>query len=532
MTLSVPDIPESERSPLVLVLLDLIHQQQQQLARLQDEINRLKGLTTRPTIQPSTLEAPAPKPPDPTRKRPGSAKRHKNALLTIHREVLVPFPDPPPGATRKGYEDFVVQDLVFEARNTRYRRERWQLPDGRTLLAALPEEVAPGHHFGPALRAFVLHQYHSQRVTQPLLLAQLRQAGIDISAGQLSRLLTEGHEFFHQEKEELLPAGLAVSPYVGVDDTGARHRGQNGSCLCIGNDLFAYFESTDSKSRLNFLRVLRQPHTDYAVNETAAAYWQRQGLAAALVEALSAGAASFADAAAWNAHLKAQGVTGARHVRIATEGALLGSLIAHGVSPELVILSDGAAQFDVLVHASCWLHAERPLARLGPYSEQHRRAIEDVRHRIRELYQDLKGYQARPDPAQVPGLRGRFEALCAWRTGIPSVGRVQQEMAAHQEDLLRVLSRPEVPLHNNVSERHIREYVTRRKVSGGTRSDAGRRARDTFASLKKTCRCLGVNFWEYMQDRIGGRGVIPRLAELLRRRAEGAGAGGVCAVPA
>jgi hypothetical protein len=532
MKLPVPDIPESERSPLILVLLDIIHQQQQHIARLEDEIALLKGLKPRPTIQPTTLETPSPKPPDPTRKRPGSAKRRKNAHLTIHREILVPLPHPPPGATRKGYEDFIVQDLIFEARNTRYRRERWQLPDGRTLLAAWPDEVVPGYHFGPTLRAFALHQYHGQRVTQPLLLAQLRQAGIDISAGQLSRLLTEGQEPFHQEKAELLPAGLAVSSYVGADDTGARHQGHNGSCLCIGNDLFAYFESTASKSRLNFLQVLRQPHTDYTVNEVAVTYWQRQGLAQAVVEALSAGAASFADAAAWNAYLKAAGVTGTRHVRIATEGALLGSLIAHGVSPELVILSDGAAQFDVLVHASCWLHAERPLARMAPYSEQHRRAIASVRQRIWELYQDLKAYREKPDTSQVAGLRARFDALCAWRTGIPSVDKVLQEMAVHKEDLLRVLSQPEVPLHNNTTERHIREYVTRRKVSGGTRSDAGRRARDTFASLKKTCRCLGVNFWEYVQDRMAGRGVIPRLAELVRRRAEGAAAEGVVAVPA
>src|SRR5438067_12061501 len=108
MPLSVPDIPESDRSPLVLILLDIIHQQQQQIAQLQGEILRLKGLTTRPTIQPSTLEAPPPRPPLPHRKRPGSDKRRKNAHLTVHREVLVPLPDPPPGATRKGYEDFIV----------------------------------------------------------------------------------------------------------------------------------------------------------------------------------------------------------------------------------------------------------------------------------------------------------------------------------------------------------------------------------------------------------------------------------------
>jgi hypothetical protein len=95
-----------------------------------------------------------------------------------------------------------------------------------------------------------------------------------------------------------------------------------------------------------------------------------------------------------------------------------------------------------------------------------------------------------------------------------------------------VLERPEVPLHNNVSEGHIREYVTRRKVSGGTRSEAGRRCRDTFASLKKTCRCLGVNFWEYLQDRVRGLGVVPRLRELIHGRAGDAQVGEVVAASA
>ena len=198
----------------------------------------------------------------------------------------------------------------------------------------------------------------------------------------------------------------------------------------------------------------------------------------------------------------------------------------------MVILSDGAPQFDVLVHASCWLHAERPLARMVPFCEAHRQAIEGLRRRIWELYQELKAYQGQPDVSQKAGLEARFDALCAWRTSYPSVDGVLKEMRAHKADLLRVLDRPEVPLHNNVSEGHIREYVTRRKVSGGTRSEAGRRCRDTFASLKKTCRCLGVNFWEYLQDRLLGRGLVPRLAELIRGRAGGSRAGAVVAVPA
>jgi hypothetical protein len=261
MKLTLPDIPEAERSPLVLVLLDILHQQQERLALLEDEIARLKGLQPRPTIQPSTLETPR-QPPTPGHKRPGSDKRPKNAQLTLHREIIVPLPKPPAGATFKGYEDYVVQELLLEARVTRYRREAWQDANGHTLLAPLPDEVLPGRHFGPTLHSYVLHQHYHQRVTQPLLLEQLHQRGLDLSAGQLHNLLTENRDVFHREKEAVLPAGLQVSSYVQVDDTGARHQGQTGYCTHIGNDLFAYFESTDSKSRLNFLAILRSPHTD------------------------------------------------------------------------------------------------------------------------------------------------------------------------------------------------------------------------------------------------------------------------------
>ena len=299
----------------------------------------------------------------------------------------------PPGLAFKGYEDFVVQDLEIRPRVTRYRRERWRSPDGRNLVAPLPEGVRPESHFGSTLISFIISQYHYQHVTQPLLLEQLDHLGIDISAGQLNGILTEKKDVFHDEKTEVLLAGLEVSSYVQVDDTGARHQGHNGFCTHIGNELFAYFESTDSKSRQNFLEVLRGPYTDYTINDAAVAYWQRHELAQAVIERLTSGASWFADEAAWKAYLAWHEVTRERHVRIATEGALLGSLIAHGVSPEMGILSDGAGQFDVFVHALCWLHVERPLERLVPHNEKHRQAIERIRQRIWDLYTGLKAYQ-------------------------------------------------------------------------------------------------------------------------------------------
>jgi hypothetical protein len=541
MRIDLPPVPDAERTPLVVALLAIIDGQQQRIRvleetvqQLRDEIAILKGQKPRPTIAPSTLEQPRKPPADPGQKRPGSAKLSKKTAALTPIEIVIPFPDPPPGSVSNGYEEYDVQELLLQGQVTRYWRERLVTPDGHTLLAPLPADVLPGSHFGPTLIAYILHQHHQCNVTQPLLLEQLRDLGIDLSAGQIHRLLTEDHDGFHQEKAAILTAGLAVSSYIGVDDTGARHQGHNGYGTALGNDLFAYFESTDSKSRLNFLTVLRGTSDGYAINDVTLAYWQRQELAADVVAQLRAGPRQFAGAAAWQAWLAESGVTAQRPVRIATEGALLGQLIEQGVSPALVVLSDGAGQFDILVHASCWVHAERPLARAIPYNEAHRAALDHVRQQLWDLYQQLKAYQAHPDPGAKAGLEARFDALVGQKTDYPTtIGSALKEMRDHKADLLRVLERPEVPLHNNGTESIIRGYVKTRKISGGTRSGAGRRCRDTFASLKKTCRKLGVSFWEYLKDRLGNLGSLPRLATLIRQRAtEDASAGLAAAVPA
>ena len=56
-----------------------------------------------------------------------------------------------------------------------------------------------------------------------------------------------------------------------------------------------------------------------------------------------------------------------------------------------------------------------------------------------------------------------------------------------------MLDRPEIPLHTNGSENA--SFVTKRRISGETRSAAGKQARDTFLSLLKTCSKLAISFW-------------------------------------
>jgi hypothetical protein len=529
MKLDLPPISAAERTPLVdalLAIVDAVQQRNQfleeEVLKLRDEIATLKGQKPRPTISPSRLETPPPKAPTAEgEKRPGSQKRSKKDVFLNPQTVILPFLDRPAGAQSDGYEEYFVQDLVICATATLYLRERIVTADGKYLLAPLPDSVPPGSHFGADLIAYMLYQHRDCNVTQPLLHEQLRDLRINISTGQIDRILNQDKDSFHQEKEEVRVAGMEVSSYIGVDDTGARHDGHNGFCTAIGNDLFAYFESTDSKSRLNFLKVLRGPAGGYTINEAALTYFRQQKLAQELIAKLDAEPRSYADEAAWQARLQELGITAQRHIRIATEGALLGQLIAQGVSPALGILSDGAQQFAILVHALCWVHAERPLARMIPFNEKHRAAIEHVREQIWELYKDLKAYRAQPDPAKKASLEARFDTLVGQQTDFPaSIGGVLKEMREHKAELLRVLDRPDVPLHNNGMESDIRGYVKVRKISGGTRSEAGRRCRDTFASLKKTCRKLGVSFWAYLRDRVRGLGQVPRLADLIRKKAQ------------
>src|SRR5262249_39823058 len=79
-----------------------------------------------------------------------------------------------------------------------------------------------------------------------------------------------------------------------------------------------------------------------------------------------------------------------------------------------------------------------------------------------------------------------------------TLDRLLARLHANKAELLKVIERPDIPLHTNGSENDIRCHVTRRKVSGGTRSDLGRDARDTFLALAKTCAKLGISFWNYL----------------------------------
>jgi hypothetical protein len=520
-------IPVAEHGATLKWVLELCQQQQERIAlleetvaQLKDEIAILKGEKPRPRIKPSTLRNDTPPGVDAPARAGKAAPPKEPKELAIHETLIVQPEQLPAGSICKGYEDYLVQGLRLRVHNTRYRRARYETPSGATVLGELPVAVR-GSHFDPELRSYILLQYYQQHVSQPLILKHLWDLGVQISAGHLNRLLTEGHEAFHAEKAELLRTGLTVSAYIHVDDTAARHQGQNGYCTHIGNELCAWFGSTQSKSRINFLELLRAGATDYVIDEAARAYMHHQQLPQAQLRLFEADG-TWADPVGWAAHLQTVGITSERHRRIATEGALVASLLTHGVAPELVMVSDDAGQFNVagFLHALCWIHAERTIHTLLPFSAAHRAAQAEVRDQIWRFYQDLKAFKGKPSEESQRLLGARFDAMFTQHTCFQTLNLALRRLHANKAELLLVLERPEIPLHNNLSENDIRDYVKKRKISATTRSEAGRAARDTFLSLKKTCQKLGLSFWHYLQDRLTRTNLLPPLPTLIRTAAQ------------
>lgn len=489
------------------------------IAALREEIARLKGYPGRPKLKANRVARTVR---SKSERRPGR-RGPTVPILTIDEERVVRVAVPA-GSRFKGYETFVVQDVIVRPHVIRYRRERWLTPDGQTVVAPLPAGITG--HFGAGVHQLVLALYHQGQTTQPRLTTVLRDLGLLISHRQIGRLLSQRTTAFRAEAAAVARVGLATAAWVAVDDTGARHQGRNGYCTRLGDDRFTVFASRPVKSRINFLTLLGGGTGHYVINAAALDYMRAFKLPRALRQRLVAHPARhFADGAAWHAHLTALGIR-ARNTRrdpvtIATEGALWGAAVDQGLRPDTVIVSDDAGQFAVGRHALCWIHAERLLGQLICVSQAQAHELDRVRGEVWQLYDLLDAFRAAPSADQRAAIEAEFDRLFRQRTRFPDLTRALARLYANKAKLLRVLDYPAIPLHTNSAEHDLRAYVTRRKISAGTRSDAGRDSRDAFLSLSKTAHKNGIRFWDYLADRLNIPGAknVPWLPDLIAQRA-------------
>ena len=295
---------ENEKLGGVLAKLRVEHR------AVKDELARLKHLPPRPKIKPSGMDkSTQAKGSEAGDDKGGRSSRRRGSQLDrlkIGATVVVKA-NPPAGSRNKGFEDIVVQDLSLNPQVTRYRRERWETPDGKTIIADLDPGIVGG--YGPNLHRLVLTLHFSGQVTCARIVALLNGMGVVISKRQVVRLLTAKVETFRAEDEAVLKAGLCGA-YVTVDDTGARHAGKNGYTTQIGSYNFTTFRTGPSKSRLAFLSRLCGASL-YVINDAALDYMKERNLPRIVIGKFKQHKARiFSSPEDWERHLQALGLSG------------------------------------------------------------------------------------------------------------------------------------------------------------------------------------------------------------------------------
>jgi regulator of replication initiation timing len=509
-------------------IVEILNQENRELKnKLQqvlDENNRLKGEQPKPKIKPkkensnysSEKERNRPK-----ERNKGSKidriETHDSQVCNVDSKLL------PADAQFKGYDRVVVQDIKFEAHNILFLKEKYYSPSLReTYLAPLP----PGYdgEFGPNLKTLAIKLNFDSNVTQPNLLDLFTDAKIKISAGQLSNFLIKDHEVFHNEKDAIYEAGLLSSPWQHMDDTTTRVGGQNHYCHILCNPLYTAYFTTGNKSRLTVVDVLTNfRKRTFLLNPEAFAYINFFKLPAPLVQQLKSfpQEQNLSQEEFLNLIDKSLPQIGPQQLNHILDAAAIAAYHALIEFPVIrLLICDDAPQFKLVTQqlALCWVHDGRLYKKLDPCVPGNRQLLDSFLDKYWEFYRQLLEYRENPTKKDHVRLDNEFDELFSTQTDYYALDQRIAKTKEKKHSMLLVLDHPEIPLHNNPAELGARKRVRKRVVSFGTRTKDGTNAWDTFNTLSATAKKLGINFYDYISDRISGSYKMPAMAEVITQR--------------
>ena len=534
--LDLSSIADERVRQCLVFLVNLVDTQKHEISelraenqRLRDEINRLKGEQGKPTIKGN-------KPPlgkstkyssEQERRTPKEwTKTSKIATVLVDREQVLRV-DPavlPADAEFKGYEDVIVQDLIFRSDNVRFRKEKFHSPgEQKTYLAPVP----PGYEgqFGPGIKALSLVLAFGANVSEPKIHELFGEVGVQISVGEVSNLLIHGQEQFHAEKAAVVEAGLRSSPWQHFDQTSTRVNGQNQNCQILCNPLYTALFTTPHKDRLSVLDVLRngRPRV-FVLNDQAERWLDQTGLSRTIREQVARlPHDQIWDEATLEKLFKEHfPQVGPQQRRWITDATAVAAYHAPDAEPIVqLLLCDDAPQFGGITDALalCWIHEGRHYKKLTPWVKALQETLAAFLTRFWEYYRELQAYRVQPSRAERDRLAARFDEVFTPNLDYRSLDERIAKTRDNKAQLLQVLEHPEIPLHNNPAELGARGRVRKRDVSFGPRNAAGANAWDTFGTLAATTRKLGLSFFAYIQDRVGATNQIPRLDQIIQARA-------------
>jgi Transposase IS66 family len=512
---------------LVENLYAKVQEQAEEIQRLRDENNRLKGEQGKPDIKPKKPATTLSSEKECRESKPHH-KASKQTQIRIDRvEVLqVDRPRLPQDAQFKGYEQVLVQDIDFRTENIQFRKEKYYSPSQkRTYLAEMPAGYQG--QFGPGVRAWVLALYYAGGMSEPKILELVQTVGMHISAGQLSDFLIQDQEQFHAESAAVARAGLSSSPWQHLDSTGTRVDGKNQQCHVLCNPFYTAYCTLAAKDRLSLLRVLLGgADPSFRLNELALHLLAQLGLAQKWCQKLTTRLPPDQD---WkesqldewlDQHLPTLGRKPRKLIKDALAIAASRTQTAWPLVELLVC--DDAPQCNWLTAqlALCWVHEYRHYKKLTPRLAYHRQSLDQFKEHFWKLYRKLVAYRHHPNQKEADDLRREFERLFGLSSDYEELDKRKALTLAKKDHLLMVLSHPEILLQNNPAELAARQRVRKRDVSLQARTREGIGAWDTFQTLVSTAKKLGVNIYQYLRDRLVQRKQFPSLATLIEERAK------------
>ena len=473
--------------------------------------------------------------------------------------------DLPSDAKHIGYREVTIQDIKLQRINTRYRLERYySANENKTYEAKLPEGIKGLGGYGAELQATVIMLYFELRVPEEKIVGVLKSQGIEISAGQISNILTKKHlEKFEEERSEVLKAGLGSTEYQHIDETGARVNGQNQYTTTVCNEHYGVFYTNEKKDKetvekllsaefkeeeekakaseehkiietartteegkepqqepINVVEVREEKKLEVLKNERTEQQIPEQTKVADEDKKLSVRNNILTTPIEKRCTDSGVVVTNKESIERTTEEVIQNDITLREKIP--ILIADDAPQFhNQTEHRGlCWVHEDRHYKKLKPCFANNQKKLEDVRDRYWDLYGRGLEYKETPTEEFKQELNQAFDELFGTKTGYKDLDKRLELTKAKKEHMMLFLEFPEIPLDNNEAERALREFVVKRKVSNGTRSKDGTKAWDVFLSLVDTCHKQGVNFYQYIKDRIAGKEELPFLASLINSKAK------------
>ena len=460
-------------------------------------------------------------------KKPKANDRRSFKDLTIHDTVECPVdPDTlPPDAVRLQDEIVVVQDIEIKPKNTQFQRHVfYSASQQKYYRGSLPADCNHGD-FSASLRALIVSLKYCGNMSEPKIGEFLENFDVQVSAGSLSNILTKSAKLFEQEYDDLLIAGLSSTPYQQTDDTSARVKGEFWNTHILCNPFYTFYSTRPGKDRLTVLKVLQNTETlQFRFGEATCQLLQDEF---SLPQKWSEEIAALGEVEVSETTLKLllEGWFGQRNQQLRTAIEHAAAIVFYRQQSSIPIVQtlvcDDAGQFKLLTDklSLCWIHAGRHYEKLSPIVDRHAKSLDDFLNHYWAYYASLQDYRAGPTKELAEKLRLEFDELFSTQTKYAALDDRIAKTAAKKDELLTVLSLPEVPLHNNASELGARVSARRRDVSLHSRSERGVRAMDIFTTLVQTSKKLGISAFAYLRDRLSGSLEMPSLAQSILHHA-------------